>query len=83
MTRDGSEVRRDQSSPQSFRKPESSSLSLPLCEGIPVASDRSVVTTVQYPLAKSDGRALWCWIMRHGAHMHSHSLTVGTNEGGR
>lgn len=35
-------------------KPDSSSLFLPLREGTPVASDRSVVTSVQYQPAESD-----------------------------
>ena len=67
------------SSVRASEKPDSSSPFLPLCEGIPVASDRSVVSSVQYLLAESDGRVARCWITlvdgttRVYAHTHKHT----------
>ena len=46
---------------------------LPLCEGIPVASHRSVVSSVQYPPAESDGRA--AMVLDHAGGWHTHTLS--------
>lgn len=95
MTTDGSQVfpRKIDLLPCSVRASQNLTrlLLLPLlCEGIPVASDRSVVSGVQYPLAESDGRECGGagsrqWLAPTLAHtqMDTHSRPVCTNEGGR